>query len=276
MKRMKNSISRRSVGVVMLTGVAMLCGARSLAADPPSEPVRPWIGITSTVKDGAVVSTSTYARAVRRSGGVPVIIPVMKDESTQAEYLRRLDGLVVIGGGDIPPEAYGEEPHPTVKVMPRDRWEWERRLIRHWLDSDKPLLGICLGAQMTNVVSGGSLVQDIPSQVGDKVVHRKDGTAPPAAGGTARHEVTIERDSRLHRILAVERTEVLSCHHQSIKRVGKGLRVVARSDDGVVEALEMPGERWGLLLQWHPERMAQPHCRAVFGALVSAARAVKE
>jgi putative glutamine amidotransferase len=194
---------------------------------------------------------------------VPILIPVVSDGRIQAEYVQRLDGLALIGGGDIPPEAYGEKPHPTVEVMPRARWDWERRLIEQWLKTGKPLLGICLGAQMTNVVAGGSLIQDIPSQVGDRVVH--------SGRGTVQHMVTIEPESRLYRILGTRRTPVHSSHHQSIKRIGKGLRVVARSDDDLIEALETTGERWGLLLMWHPERMAQPHRRAVFGALVAAA-----
>jgi len=96
------------------------------------------------------------------------------------------------------------------------------------------------------------------------VTHRKK--------GGARHQVSIEPASRLRRILGADEVEVNSSHHQAVKRVGRGLRVVARTSDGVVEALEMPGERWLLLLQWHPERMDRPHRAAIFGAFVRACR----
>ncbi len=225
----------------------------------------PWIGVTSTVEDGKIRCPVAYIEAIRETGGIPVIIPVMQDTDSQADYLRRLDGLVLIGGADVPPAAYGEESHPTVHEMPPSRWEWERRLVQAWLQSEKPLLGVCLGAQLTNVVTGGTLIQDIPSQVGDDVTHRQS--------GGVRHAVTIHPGSRLREILGVDRLKVYSSHHQAVRTVGKDLVVVARSDDGVVEALEMPGQRWLLLLQWHPEQMDRPHRETVYGALVEACRA---
>ncbi len=225
----------------------------------------PWIGVTSTVEDGEIRCPVAYIKAVREAGGVPVIVPVMQDTDLQAEYLRRLDGLVLIGGADVPPAAYGEESHPTVHEMPPSRWEWERRLVQRWLQSEKPLLGVCLGAQLTNVVAGGTLIQDIPSQVGGDVSHRQS--------GGVRHTVTIRPGSRLREILGTDRLKVYSSHHQAVRTVGKGLVVVARSDDGVVEALEMPGAGWLLLLQWHPEKMDRAHRETVYGALVEACRA---
>lgn len=225
----------------------------------------PWIGVTSTIEDGELRCPVAYIKAVREAGGVPVIIPVMRDTDLQAEYLNRLDGLVLIGGADVPAAAYGEKPHATLHEMPEARWEWERRLVRLWLQSEKPLLGVCLGAQLTNVVTGGTLIQDIPSQVGDEVSHRQS--------GGVRHAVTIRPGSRLREILGADRLSVYSSHHQAVRTVGKGLEVVARSDDGVVEALEMPGDRWILLLQWHPEQMDRPHREAVYGALVEACEA---
>ena len=247
-----------SLGACLLLQFAFASSAAELSATH----TKPWIGITSTVDEGKIVCSLPYVQAVRQAGGLPVIVPPLESEILQTEYLRRLDGLVLIGGWDIPPAAYGEEPHSTTEVMPAVRWEWEHRLIEKWLDSDKPLLGICLGAQMTNVVTGGSLIQDIPSEIGTEVTHR----GKPAP----HHRITIEPGTRLHEILAVGELVVSSSHHQAAERIGQGLKVVARSDDGVVEALETSGKRWLLLLQWHPERMDASHHGKIFGALVDA------
>jgi putative glutamine amidotransferase len=249
---------------ILAIGFFLLPCMGSVAAESANTEQRPWIGITSTVDDGNVACSAKYVRAVRQAGGLPVIVPPLEDNQLQDEYLQRLDGLVLIGGWDIPPASYGEEPHPTTEEMPAVRWEWERRLIKTWLDSEKPLLGICLGAQMTNVVTGGTLIQDIPSEVGKQVSHR----SKPAVS----HRVMIQPNTRLHRVLGVDELVVNSSHHQAAERIGRGLRVVAESDDGVVEALETPGPRWLLLLQWHPERMKGAHHSKIFGALVDACR----
>ena len=242
--------------------IFLLQYVNSNAADSQNVKQRPWIGITSTIDEGKIVCSSKYVQAVRQAGGLPVIVPPLEDNELQADYLHRLDGLVLTGGWDIPPASYGEEPHPTTEEMPAVRWQWEHRLIKKWLDSEKPLLGICLGAQMTNVVTGGTLIQDIPSEVGTQVIHRNK----PAVS----HRVTIQPNTRLHEVLGVEELVVNSSHHQAAERIGRGLKVVARSDDGVVEALETPGQRWLLLLQWHPERMDPAHHSKIFGELIDA------
>ena len=249
---------------ILVVGFVLLRCTILNGAELPKTEARPTIGITSTAEESKVVCPLPYVSAVCQAGGLPMIVPPLESTELQDEYLQRLDGLVLIGGWDIPPDAYGEEPHPTTEVMPPVRWKWEHRLIRTWLDSEKPLLGICLGAQMTNVVTGGSLIQDIPSEVGKEVIHRSK--------PLAHHRVTIVPGTRLHGILAVDQLVVNSSHHQAAERIGRGLQVVARSDDGVVEALEIPGERWSLLLQWHPERMDASHHGKIFGALVDACR----
>lgn len=104
----------------------------------------------------------TYVEAVKSAGAVPVVLPPLSDEEALAAYLVRLDGLVLVGGRDIPPEVYGEEPTATVVPMPRERWDFESQLLEAWLSTDKPVLGICLGSQFANVVQGGTLIQDKP------------------------------------------------------------------------------------------------------------------
>ena len=248
----------------VLVACILLPAVLTSAAEPSAnEHARPWIGITSTVKEGRVACSAAYVRAVRQAGGIPVIVPPLEEQGLQSEYLNRLDGLVLIGGWDIPPSAYGEAPHETTEVMPEVRWQWEHRLIEKWLSSNKPLLGICLGAQMTNVVTGGTLIQDIPSEVGTKVKHRDE--------ELVWHRVTLLPGTRLREIFGEDELTVTSSHHQAADKIGKGLQVAARSDDGVVEALEISGDVWRVFLQWHPERMDESHFVKVFGGLVEAA-----
>ncbi len=229
---------------------------------------RPLIGITSVYyvsKDGKKIRSQVgfaYVRAVAENDGVPLVLPTIDDEQIIGRYLDVLDGLVLIGGNDIPPSAYGEEPHETVEPLVDQRYDFERKLIARWLAEGKPLLGVCLGAQFTNVVSGGSLVQDIPSQVGTTVNHKDY------------HAVQIEDPSILSNILGRDHALVLSSHHQAVKDVGKNLRIIAHSEDGVVEALERTDGPFGLFVQWHPESMTDTaHRDAIYGALIAAAKA---
>jgi putative glutamine amidotransferase len=225
----------------------------------------PLIGITSVYepakgeKSAETTVGFAYVRAVAENGGVPVVLPTVDDERVLQKYLDTLDGLVLIGGDDIPPEAYGEQPHETVKVLTRERYEFERKLIARWLASGKPLLGVCLGMQFTNVVSGGTMIQDIPSEIGTKVKHR------------SYHRVQIERGSSLANLLGTMETSVLSNHHQAVDKLGKNLRPIAHSGDGVVEALERTDGKFGLFVQWHPESMTDlAHRNAIYGALIHA------
>ena len=233
---------------------------------------RPLIGITSVYqvdKDNGSASTVTgfaYVKAVAQNGGVPVILPTITNEEILLRYVEELDGLVLIGGGDIPPDAYGQQPHETVRIMPKQRYDFERQLIPAWLSSGKPILGICLGMQFTNVVSGGTLIQDIPSQVGTEVAHRRK-----------YHRVRIEPNSSLAKLLDNEEAMVYSSHHQAVDKLGKKLKVIAHADDGAIEALERIDGGFGLFVQWHPEFMSDTaHRDAIYGALVRASSTDKQ
>ncbi len=251
----------RKMVVTFWLGVVLAC----FGCQSPRVASAPVIGITSEYQVGekqnsasALVSFA-YVRAVAENGGVPVILPTVDSEEIIRRYVRDLDGLVLVGGDDIPPAAYGQQPHETVKPLVAQRYEFERRLIAHWLDSGKPILGVCLGMQFTNVVSSGSLIQDIPSQVGTTVKHR------------GYHLVEIDPDSSLAKILGSTQASVYSNHHQAAKDIGKGLKVIAHSEDGVVEALERVRGGFGLFVQWHPELMDdKQHRDAIYGALVRA------
>ncbi len=235
-------------------------------------PRRPLIGITSVFKppkkgsnQAYVLVNYHYVRAVVEAGGAPVVLPAVADEACLERYVEALDGLVLVGGADIPPSAYGEKPDPTDRVMPQERYRFESALIPLWLKSGKPILGICLGAQFTNVVSGGTLIQDIPKEVGTKVLHRSP------KGGPARHQIRIEPGSLLAKILGKRAVTVYSHHHQAVDKVGRNLRVIARSADGVVEALQRKSGGFGLFVQFHPEQMKDPVRKKIFTALVRAA-----
>ncbi len=216
----------------------------------------PLIGIASLTSD-------TYVLAIREAGGIPIVLP-NGDGSPERikEYLDLVDGLLMPGGADIPPSEWGEEQHPTTKLLDEDRYLFEKELISEWINkTDKPLLGICLGSQWINVAHGGSLVQDIPSEFG--VVHK----------GTT-HPVDLEEDSRLREIFGETTFEVNSLHHQAVREVGKGLRVVARSPDGIIEATETTDkDRFLIGVQWHPEKIIETDKKQanIFRAFVEAA-----
>jgi putative glutamine amidotransferase len=232
----------------------------------------PLIGVTMRLEHKADESnhyiSSFYAESVTEAGGIPVYLPIIPDDTALLRgYVERLDGLLLTGDADIPPDAYGEEPVPQTKAMPRERYEFERRLIELYLETKKPLLGICLGCQFVNVVLGGTLIQDVPTIVGTNVIHKGQ--------SDVEHPVRIEPQSLLGKTLGVTTAQIYSSHHQAVKKFGRSLRPVAWAEDGVVEALEpeCPGGQWLLLVQWHPERMPNTEVRTkLFRALVEASQ----
>ncbi len=211
----------------------------------------------------AVVIGLPYVRAVTLAGGVPVVIPPQADPAALAAALARLDGLVLIGGSDLPPQWYGQKRHPRTRPADRRRLAGDRLLVELALEGGRPLLTICLGTQLLNVALGGDLIQDIPSLVPGALRHAPRETFHPAR---------VAPGSRLAAILGREELEVNSSHHQALGRLGEGLRAVAWAPDGIVEAVEGLGERFLLGLQWHPERLVErPEHLALFRALVQAA-----
>ncbi len=229
------------------------------------------IGITAYVtpaKFGAwdLVSTLVphdYVRAVERSGGRPLVVP----PSTEGidETLDALDGLIFSGGSDLDPAHYGQEPHPETTGIVAERDSGELALLRAALERDLPLLAICRGSQVLNVVLGGDLVQHLPELVGGDA-HKQ------TSGVFADHEVGIEIGTQLDELVGGE-VLVKSHHHQGFGRLGEGLRVAARADDGTIEAIENPAHRFAVGVLWHPE--AGEDAR-LFDGLVREARAYRE
>jgi putative glutamine amidotransferase len=231
-------------------------GQQSSVAGQPPAPRKPLIGIAS-------LTDANCVRAIRESGAIPVILPDTDGSKAAIDgYLETLDGLLMPGGPDIPPSEWNEEPHPTVKLLDADRYQFEKALISAWIKrTKKPLLGICLGSQWINVAHGGSLVQDIPSEF--RVNHRD-----------VKHPVTLEAGSRLAAIFGETTFEVNSLHHQAVRKLGTGLRIVAKSPDGIVEATETTDpDRFLIGVQWHPEKLflTDSRQRKLFKAFVEAA-----
>jgi putative glutamine amidotransferase len=210
-----------------------------------------------------------YEESIRRSGGDVRLL----ERSTDApkEALSGIDGLLLTGGGDVRPAIYGAVAHPLFDAAEPGRDEFEIELVRRALDADLPVLAICRGIQLLNVARGGTLIQDIPDELGTTINHRV--ATPPHA---IAHDIWIESSSLLERLMGerFERGEacpVNSRHHQAAKTLGEGLITSATAPDGVIEAIEDPTRRFCLGVQWHPENFYRTgEFRSLFEAFVQA------
>ena len=216
------------------------------------------------------VMNQRYFRAVTRVGAVPWMIPLYDDDlDTLREIYDRLDGLLVPGGVDMNPATYGEDVLPECGTLDPARDAVELQLTRWAIADAKPVLGLCRGAQVINVAAGGSLYQDVPSQVAGAIKHDYYPTMGFARDHRA-HPVELAAGTRLADALGGPSPLVNSMHHQSVKRVGSGLLVSAVASDGVIEAVEGTGEGYLVGVQWHPEMFEEEP--ALFGGFIAAAR----
>jgi putative glutamine amidotransferase len=226
---------------------------------------RPVVGITTYVEEAAwgvwhtraALLPHSYVRQVTAAGARVVLLP---PDDLDADLLGRLDGLLLAGGADVGPERYAAPAHPRTVSRP-DRDAGELLLIDVAVRADLPVLGVCRGAQLLTVAAGGTLHQHLPELAG----HDRH---QPAPGRYGDHPVTVAEGSRLHGILGPAAV-VNSYHHQAVLDPGT-LVVTARADDGVIEAVEDPGRRFVLGVQWHPEELTDGR---LFEAFVDAARA---
>ncbi len=197
-----------------------------------------------------------YVHSVVRAGGAPVLLPCMADKEAIQAALLAADGLLLTGGGDILSLAYGEEPHPASKYQDPVRDAMEFEVTRLALDRELPVLGICRGVQLLNVALGGTLIQDVPSQVRGAVKHYSQGLDTVLL-----HTLDIEEDSLLARVFQTTSMAVNSYHHQAVKDVGLGLRTNCQARDGVIEGIEAADGRPILGVQFHPEELTEKHPR---------------
>jgi anthranilate synthase component 2/putative glutamine amidotransferase len=228
--------------------------------------MRPLIGITTYREQArwgtwdvpAILLPASYADAVARAGGEPVLLPT---GAISAEVVARLDGLIVAGGADVDPARYGQAAGPYTTVVRPERDESELTALQVALDRDLPLLAICRGMQLLNVALGGDLVQHLPDAE-NTLIH------DAGAGLYHRREVRTKPGSVLHRLLGP--TGAVACHHhQALARIASELTPSAWAEDDVVEAVEAAGRRFCLGVQWHPEEGVD---HRLFAAQVDAAR----
>jgi putative glutamine amidotransferase len=233
---------------------------------------RPVIGVTTDSHDTEerYLSTITYATAVERAGGLPLLIPFAVDHALIPLYVDELDGICFTGGNDMDPKKYCDEAwHPKCIRMDERRQEFEFALIAEVEMRRLPALGVCFGSQLMNVHRGGSLIQFLPDcaceDESKRLEHRRIPDKEPG-----RHLIKLDLDSQLGRAIGKSDVSVNTYHKQAVKKIGRGLRVIATAPDGVIEAFEDPTLPLFAAVQWHPERLIdEPEHLAPFKLLVS-------
>jgi putative glutamine amidotransferase len=207
----------------------------------------PLIGLTACRK------IEDYRQAVLHVGGD---VQIVDASMAPGEVIEGIDGLLLTGGEDVAPARYGEAPHPSVVDVDPARDEFELTLVGEARRRNLPIFAICRGIQMLNVACGGTLVQDIPSEIAGALEHRW--TVPPHKPYDLAHEVWVDKDTLLARLMRERLSDTDACeansrHHQAVKKLADRFRVSATAPDGVIEAIEDPSARFCLGVQWHPE-----------------------
>lgn len=236
--------------------------------------MRPIIGIPCFAAERAGTwrpifgNNQTYVRAIEQAGGAPVLLPLLESPESMVAIRERLDGLLLTGGADLAPALYGEETLPQCGEVEAERDGPELELTRWALDAGTPVLGVCRGMQVLNVARGGTLYQDIVTQHPGSPRHdvTEHGRTYLA------HAIALNPNSRLAAILGTSAPMVNSLHHQAVKDVGAGVEIVGWSEDGIAEALELPGYPFALAVQYHPEELylTDEASRRLFAAFVRA------
>lgn len=211
----------------------------------------PLIGITCGLDSDRYAVTKYYSQAVEKCGGLPVILPLTTNRSTLESLCQKISGLILSGGGDLDPTHFGEEPAIGLRRISPERDYFELELTKLFLAVNKPILGICRGMQVLNIAAGGTIWQDIHTQLYYPVL--KHSQEAPKWYPT--HLVQIKADTLLSSVLGADEVRVNSFHHQSINKVAKGFRINALATDGIVEGIESLEDRFVLGVQWHPECM---------------------
>ncbi len=230
---------------------------------------RPIIGITIDTHDkpNQYESPMAYASAVEAAGGLPLLLPYRTDLSLIPQIVDLLHGVLFSGGNDLDPALYGETYHPRAEPIDPARQRFELALLAEVERRRTPALGICLGSQLMNVSRGGSLIQFLPeiSREGP-IEHRRLGEVSP------RHEVQLRPESWVAKVVGKTQVDANSSHKQAVREVGRGLRIIGKSPDGVVEGIEDPTFPLFLGVQWHPEQLRdEPEHLALFRLLVDKA-----
>jgi putative glutamine amidotransferase len=218
--------------------------------------IRPMIGITPwyDYEKNLTYIKKGYFEGILNAGGMPVLLPVTTDDAVLGEFVQRVDGFVVSGGPDIDANLYGENNLLFNGEISPHRDHMEIFIVKSALKHDKPILGICRGIQIMNVAAGGSLYQDIYSQIkGNEIVKHLQ----QAPRWYPTHEIFIVPGSKINGCFKKDRIKVNSFHHQSVKEVAKGFIVTSKAQDGIIESIEHSNHRFAVGVQWHPELMWQ-------------------
>lgn len=226
----------------------------------------PLIGITTHSRNATneVVLPGTYVDAVQSVGGNPILLP--PTQSHLESLLDAMDGLILSGGGDIHPIHYNGEDHPEIYGIDDDRDTFEITLAKLALIREIPVLGICRGMQILTVATGGGLIPHVPEVFGDSIDHRLDNPRRPIP-----HEIEVLAESRLSKLLGETQMNIVSWHHQAVEFYADVWKLAARSQDGLIEALEHSEHPWAIALQWHPElSMQDPAHQRFFRSFVDA------
>jgi len=216
---------------------------------------KPLIGITATQEKGDSPASYQigrhYVKGIAAVGGTPVILPLLQDKEQIKEMAKRLDGLLISGGVDMDPLIFGEEPHPKMGRIDPERDFFEKNILENFLEEDKAVFGICRGCQIINLVLGGTIYQDITSQMDSELIKHSQN----APRWYPTHSIEVEKGSKLSKVLGDGKIKVNSFHHQAIKEGAPGFFVSARAADGVVEAIESKNGQFLVGVQWHPEHL---------------------
>lgn len=237
--------------------------------------MRPVIGLTHSIQqdEKRLTMPMSYSNVIREAGGIPILLPITRDEEVIAAYAQLVDGILFSGGEDVDPSYFGEDQLWSCgDVMPL-RDEFELKLCRFLVENHptKPVLGICRGEQVLNVAMGGTLYQDLKTQRPDCIAHQQHQIAPYTS-----HKVYLEANSYLQNIYGSANIATNTFHHQAVKDIAPGLVVTARASDGVIEGIENPNHPYFIGVQWHPERLVEREENAVhqqlFKSFVEACR----
>lgn len=215
---------------------------------------KPRIGVVLSenpvILEGKYIINSPYIKAISRAGGIPLLLPAGASMDGVLDFAGLIDGLLVPGGQDVSPLLYGENPAPSVGYTLADTDRTEIALVREASKRGIPVFGICRGMQLINVAFGGTLIQDIPSEVPGAICHRQN----MAVRSELTHEASIKENSLLSEILGAGSMAVNSFHHQAVKEAAPEFSVTAHSADGIAEGMES-GDRRIFAVQWHPEEL---------------------
>lgn len=239
--------------------------------------LKPVIGLTTSIDDNASGRFSllnyNYINSITMAGGIPVLIPIIEDKDDINRYADIVDGILFVGGDDISPLYFGENPISKINSISTRRDFIELELFKKAWEKDMPIFGICRGAQVMNVALGGTLYQDIDSQYEGVLGHYPKNISRDELY----HSVKLREGSKLSRIFNTDEIKVNSFHHQAVKDLGKGLTISAESSEGIIEGIEAEDKRFVVGVQWHPEGLTlrYPEFQKLFCAFVNSCKLSK-